>query len=203
VKIKGTSRDYSCFFVGVSLLLVGFGSGWETSRRLMISASGETQLSYLQARGNAPSPLRGEVLNSLREFQDGYRKRDPHQLNSFMQSLFPSDQDTRIIGTNTDEWSTGYDSVAQFIREDWLAWGNVRLNVDDAVVSSSGDTAWLATTGKVDIPGHSPRSLRLTAVLTRKDSRWLFRQIQFQWDERYMRLSDVLSQQGWLQLNLR
>jgi hypothetical protein len=93
VKIKDTSRNYFCLLLGLSLLLVGFCSGWEISRRLMISANGETQLSYLQARGDAPGPLRAKVLDSLRKFQDGYRKRDPSQLGSFMQSLFPADQD--------------------------------------------------------------------------------------------------------------
>jgi hypothetical protein len=201
VNIRNSNRHYLIVF-GCCLLLVGFVVGWRASRRLTVSANTETQQSYLREKGDASSSIRAEVLTSLREFQDGYSKRDPQQLDVFMQRLFPKDQDTRVIGTDANEWRTGYDSIAQFIRDDWLEWEDVQLSLDDSVISSSGDSAWLATTGKI-ISQHSTRSIRFTAVLTRRDRRWLFRQIQFQWDERLLRFRDLFSREGRSQIKFR
>jgi hypothetical protein len=138
----------------------------------------------------------------LREFQEGYTKRDPRQLDVFMRRLFPRDQDARVIGTGRNEWRSGYDGIAEIIRNDWLEWGDVRLAVDSAVVSGSGDVSWLATTGTVTI-GSSTRPIRLTAVLICRDGHWLFRQVHFEWDERLLRFSDLLSRRRWAQFNLR
>jgi SnoaL-like domain len=168
----------------------------------MVSAHAEAQQGYLNEKGNASDSVRAEVLTSLREFQDGYSKRDPKQLDVFMQRLFPSDQDTRVIGADANEWRTGYDSIARFIKDDWLEWGDVRLAVDNSVISSSDNVAWLATTGKV-VWAHSSRPIRFTAVLTRRNGRWIFRQTQFQWDERPLRFSDLMRKEGWSQLNFR
>ena len=50
-----------------------------------------------------------------------------------------------------------------------------------AEISGAGDVAWLATPGTVTF-WETPRSLRFTATLVHEDGRWLFRQIQFQWE---------------------
>jgi hypothetical protein len=193
-----TKRVYFVIILGISLV-AAFLVGWEASRRFKVRPNPDIQRSYLAERGDASNPLRAEVLASLREFQDSYTKRDPHQLTAFMEDLFSRGQDTRLIGTDADEWRNGYDSVAQFIGDDWREWGNLQLDVNDAAVSSAGDAAWLATTGKVIFHG-SPRAIRFTAVLTRRNGRWVFRQIQFQWDERLMRFSDLFSKQAWPRL---
>jgi hypothetical protein len=119
-----------------------------------------------------------------------------------MEALFSRNPDTRAIGTDFNEWATGYDAVAQFIRTDWRAWGNVQLDVDDAVVSSSGDVAWLATTGTVTFTDSS-RPIRFTAVLTLQDSRWLFRGVQFQWDDRPASFSDLTGKPVWSLFSFR
>jgi hypothetical protein len=63
--------------------------------------------------------------------------------------------------------------------------------VPGAVVSSSGNVAWLATLGNVDFHGH-PRPLRFTAVLERRGEQWQFRQVQFQWNDNDPKLGDLL-----------
>jgi hypothetical protein len=119
-----------------------------------------------------------------------------------MESLFPRDQDTRAIGTGFNEWVTGYDSVTHFIRTDWRVWGDVKLAVEDSVVSSSGNVAWLATTGTVTFP-YSSRPIRFTAVLTYQDSRWFFRQIQFQWDDQPVSFLELMDNRAWPQFSFR
>jgi hypothetical protein len=131
-------------------------------------------------------------LQALRRLQDGYTRRDPAQLEVFMQGLFPEGEQVVVLGTNSSEWVDGYRSVSRFILSDWLHWGDLRLKVEDAVVSSQGDVAWMATVGQVGL-GSSPLPVRFAAVLTRHERGWLFRQVQFQRVEHGASLSELLS----------
>lgn len=198
----GVHNRHHLFLVGCCLLLAGFVVGWKASRLLVVSANSEIHRKYLREKGTASNSVRAAVLDSLWEFQKGYSSRDPNHLDEFMEELFSRNQDTRAIGTDFNEWATGYESVAQFIRTDWRAWGEVRLAVDDCVVSSSGDVAWLATTGTVSFTASS-RPIRFTAVLNFQDSRWLFREIHFQWDDRPFSFTDLTGRTIWSQLRFR
>jgi hypothetical protein len=174
--------------VSIASPLFGFVVGWVGSRRLSISPNHELNRPYLTDRGDASGKVRTDVTRALRELQDGYTKRDPRQLSSFMQRLFPNDEHILICGTDPSEWIQGRESAQRFIGRDWTSWGDLRLAVDNAEISSLGDVAWLATTGTV-----SNRPIRFLAVLIHTNDRWLFRQIQFQWDDvRSIRLSDLL-----------
>ena len=179
--------------VAVALLLLcgGFVAGWAASRRLGKTTYADLKSAYLAEPGDAPAEVRTEVLQALRAFQEGYLRRDPQQLASFMQRLFPQDQHLLVAGTETGEWRLGYDSVERFIRGDWLKWGDVRLEVDNAVICSMGDVAWIITLGTVG-SGSSARPIRIMGVLTHSNDRWVFRHIQFQWDVGGVSLSELL-----------
>jgi hypothetical protein len=122
------------------------------------------------------------VLQVLRLFQDGYVKRDLAQLDPFMQRLFADSDEILMLGTGSLEWMRGYASVRQLVKSDWQYWGDARFAMDDSIVWASGDVAWVATVGTVSSSGIA-RTARLTAVLTRGERGWLFRQIHLQWDE--------------------
>lgn len=184
------SRAFSRAVWALGMLAIGFLAGWLSGSRLSIGVNAATQRDYLADRGDASPATRAAVLASLQEFQAGYRARDAARLDAFMQSLFPRTAPVLLAGTDVGEWRTGYQPVRTFIASDWRNWGDLRLDVPRAAVSSYGDVAWLATTGSVRMT-HSSRPIRFTAVLTRQGDKWLFRQLQFQWDDRPARLSDL------------
>jgi len=71
--------------------------------------------------------------------------------------------------------------------------------VNNSIVWSAGDVAWIASVGVV----HGQRvdhPLRFSAILTRHGHNWLFRQVHFQWDARDPRPSDVLRVSTYLKL---
>ena len=175
--------------VGFALLFAGFVAGLVCSRHLKNSVPDVGRKAYLAQKGDAPPDVRNGVLAAFRDFQDGYSHRDPKQLESFMGRLFPDGDDVLLLGADYGEWIRGRNRVSRFIQSDWERWGDVKLSVEEATVWSSGDAAWLATTGTVDSP--LPRPLRFSAVLTRHGQSWLFRQVQFQWDESDARVSDL------------
>jgi hypothetical protein len=174
-------------------LLLGFVAGWKGSRRLYVSTRNENR-PYTILAGDASEDVSIAVKRALQEFQDGYTSRDPRQLSTFMDRLFPNDEHILVCGTDAGEWIQGRASVQRFIGGDWTSWGSVRLATNEPVISSSGDVAWLATTGTV-IFHDRPRTIRFLAVLQRTGDRWVFRQIQCQWDEwdtRPARLSELI-----------
>jgi hypothetical protein len=143
--------------------------------------------------------VRAGVLAALNDFQAGYKKRDPKDLDAFMNRLFERDGDVLIEGTDAGEWVRGFPAASEFIGADWRDWGDFRFNADDAIVWSTGDVAWIASIGEVHFKG-TDRPIRFSAVLTRKADRWLFRQVHFQWDERDPGSGDILRPGTYLQL---
>ena len=175
--------------IALGLATGGFLTGWHLSRRPIGFGR---PVHYLNYKGDAQEQVRTEVLVSLRAFQSGYTKRDPAIIAAFMDQLFPKESDILVLGTDSGEWVEGYQRVAEFIANDWRYFGDVRLDVDNAMISAENDVAWLTTIGSVGSGSLPPRVIRFAAVLTRSDGRWLFRHIQFQWDDRAETLAEQL-----------
>jgi hypothetical protein len=92
-----------------------------------------------------------EIRRVLQEFQHGYERRDPSQLEPFM-ALFTSDAE--VIGTNgiepgVEEWLQGRDAARELVAGDWDSWGDVRLNLDAASIRVRGDVGWIAAAATV------------------------------------------------------
>ena len=185
---KGRSPIGKMLGVAAGVLFLGFVAGWEGSRRLYISTGNRE---HVRQPGDASAEVSIGVKGALQQFQDGYTARDLSRLSEFMGRLFPEDEPIVLCGTDGGEWIQGRASVQQFIGGDWAHWGSVRLVTNDVVISSSGDVAWLATTGTVGDGGRA-RPIRFLAVLQRNKERWLFRQIQFQWADRPVTLHELV-----------
>ena len=172
-------------FAGLAALLLAFGFfslGFISNRHLKTAVRNDARKAYLAQAGNATPTERTAVLSALREFQDGYVKRDPAQLDAFMNRLFVKDDDVLLMGTDSGEWRRGYSQIADFIRTDWTNWGDFRFAVDDSIVWCSGDVAWVVSTGTLRDQG-SERPLLFSAILTRHGGDWRFRQLHFQWND--------------------
>lgn len=154
-------------------------------------ASADSHAEVLRQPGNAPVEVKAGVQAALKDFQDGYAQRNPKNLDAFMDRLFDKNDDILILGTGRSEWSRGYPAAVEFVRRDWAEWGDFRFNVNDALVSSHGDVAWMATVGTVQFR-HSSRQVRFSAVLTRHGDKWLFRQMQFQYEDRAITAENLL-----------
>ncbi len=94
-----------------------------------------------------------EIRATLQKFQDGYTARDVTWLDDFMQ-LFASSDEIEMIGIGAakravTEWFEGRARIREIVENDWLYWGDVRLDVAGAKITINGKTAWLSTTGTV------------------------------------------------------
>ena len=173
------------------LTLGAFLFGFLSFRHLKGSIPNELREQYHLRGGNAPPSVRAGVIATLRDFQQGYVKRDAKDLNAFMNRLFLRNDDILLLGTGGGEWARGYPAATQFIGSDWMYWGDFRFAVDDSAIWSSGDVAWIASVGAVHEYGMA-RPLRFSAILTRNGSNWVLRQADFQWDDREPGPADLL-----------
>jgi hypothetical protein len=182
VKFRSTYRTALAVLAAVLLAYSFFILGFISSRHLKTAVQSDVRKAYLAQPGNATQADRAGVLAALREFQEGYVKRDPKELDSFMNHLFLKGDDVLLQGTDSGEWVRGYSAVGDFIRADWAGWGDFRFDVDDSIVWSTGDVAWIASVGTLRDHG-SERPLRFSAILTRHGNGWRFRQVHFQWGD--------------------
>ena len=138
---------------------------------------------YVFAKGNADPETRSQIEQKLLQFQAGYEARDTSVLHYFMDDLF-SQENILILGTMPLEIYSGYDEASDLVRSDWLQWGDVRLLVQNANISTRGNVAWFTTIGSVkfDLSRYLVLPLRFSGVLVQEDFGWKFQQAQFQFD---------------------
>ncbi|HET9804819.1 MAG TPA: nuclear transport factor 2 family protein [Candidatus Acidoferrum sp.] len=176
---------------GLLLLLVAFFAGWLTSNRVNVGTNEAEQVRGVQSRGNATPETREAILAQLRLLRDAYLKRDVNAIDAMMTQLYANNDAVQVFGADANEWNRGYVATAKFIRNDWAQWGDVKLNVEDATVSSQGETAWVALNGRVEFSSNK-RPIRVTATLARIGDKWMFEQIVFQWIDRRAGWRDLL-----------
>jgi hypothetical protein len=135
------------------------------------------------SKGNSPDSVRIKIIDQLKKFQDGYTKRDPKSIETFMLSLY-SRNNLLILGTMPNEVYIGYEKATSLVKSDWESWGDCRFEIDSANISSSGNTAWFSTRGYVefDLSHLLVIPLRLTGIMVNEDQEWKFQQQQFQFD---------------------
>jgi hypothetical protein len=156
------------------------------------------------ALGNSPDSVRMEIIDQLRKFQDGYSKRDPKDIDNFMQSLY-SKNNILILGTMPKEVYKGYKNSARLVKSDWESWGDCKFAIDSANISSSGSTAWFSIKGYVefDLSKYLVLPLRLTGIMVKEDQEWKFQQQQFQFDIDFsLSLVAILIISAWILISL-
>ena len=133
--------------------------------------------------GDAPDSVRSEIIKQLKRFQEGYTSRNTSEIDSFMSALY-SRENILILGTMPGEIYKGFERATQLVKSDWESWGDCRFGIENANISSSGNTAWISTRGFVefDLSRLLVLPLRLTGVMVMENNAWKFRQQQFQFD---------------------
>jgi hypothetical protein len=70
-----------------------------------------------------------------------------------MNRMFPKNDDILLLGTDAGEWARGHPGEGEFIRTELAELGDFSFVVDDSVVWSTGDVAWIASVGVVHEQG--------------------------------------------------
>ena len=155
-------------------------------------------------KGNAPDSTRMEIIDQLNKFQDGYSKRDPKNIDTFMQSLY-SRENILILGTMPGEIYIGHEKATKLVKSDWDSWGDCKFEIDSASISSSENTAWFSTRGYIefDLSNLLVIPLRFTGIMVKEDQEWKFQQQQFHFDIDFsFSLIATLVISGWILISI-
>jgi hypothetical protein len=197
--MSNRSRVFALSFIIAFFALFGLTCGFAAYLHLQHDALKQSRSPNFEQPGNASPTVRAAIVQKLHTFQNGYARRDPKAVDSFSDNLFSKDGDILILGTDSGEWIRGTPAAKTFIKEDWRAWGDLRLECDRAAVWSSGNVAWTTTVGLVHW-NKRERPLRFTAILILEDGRWVFRQMHFQWDDDGPSANPFLHPRAWLSM---
>jgi uncharacterized protein (TIGR02246 family) len=125
------------------------------------------------------SPQTGaEIQSVLDQFSVSYGKKDIDALLS----LFNADPNVLVIGTGEDEKRTGQDEIRIQFERDFCQSDKLTVEFENVAISEKDDVCWVAGDTNVYLTAEGRALhvyLRFTAVLTRKDGKWLFVQTHF------------------------
>lgn len=121
----------------------------------------------------ADAKTESEVMTKLDRFIKAYHDKD---LDAML-TLFAPDPDVVFYGNGEDEKSIGVMGIREQAEHDWSQSASVSLEIQWSSVSSAGTVAWIAAdieirAGVGGIEMIMPA--RLTAVLEKRGSAWLF-----------------------------
>jgi hypothetical protein len=138
---------------------------------------------FVYSEGSAPDSIRQEILQVLKQFQEGYTNRDISVLPTYMEQLF-SKKNLLILGTMPREVCEGLEEAEELVRSDWESWGDCTFFIDNANISCNEGTAWFSTLGHVefDLTSLLDLPLRLTGTMVNENNTWKIQQLQFQFD---------------------
>lgn len=88
-----------------------------------------------------------DVKRVLDNFQKGYTERNLDNAKTFVNELFSSKEDCIVVGTGFAEWCKGKDEILELIEIDWQYWGNLSLDLDNAVITMAGEAALFNVAG--------------------------------------------------------
>lgn len=101
-----------------------------------------------------------EIQKTLQTFQTGYSERDTSKASDWCNKIFYDN--VEIIGTysihpESREWFTGKDKAISVFQNDWIAWGDMQANIEEANIDFDNNLAWVSFEATVI---KSPRNSR-------------------------------------------
>ncbi len=88
-----------------------------------------------------------KVLDTILKFQKGYFERNLQNVDKFAEDLFVDSDEVVIIGTGNGEKCIGLEEIKELLKIDWEYWGNFELNLEEAIITSHGEVAWIVCDG--------------------------------------------------------
>lgn len=136
----------------------------------------------------SPEVIKGETLSAemadavmqpLKSLAQYYKIRDVEQIDKCINDTMLSDE-LLILGTNPKEIFYGREGATELLWGDWKYWGQVDINVEEAVFNRVGDVIHCVLRGSVKLDiWHFIIPIKITGILRKKDDKWYISKLQF------------------------
>jgi len=119
-----------------------------------------------------------EVTQAVKGMFEAYKKKDLQGVLSF----WAPDPDIVVIGSGSDEKSTGIGQFIEQLKRDWMQAEVSTISFKDYLVSSAGIVAWFSA--EINFHGNIENNEfdlagRLTGIMEKRDGKWLWAQMHF------------------------
>lgn len=110
-----------------------------------------------------------EVKSVATRYFDAIRNGD----TGFMERFVSRDDSTLLIGTDPNEWWTGYERIVGIWKAQFEAMGgSFPIRSGDIKAYKDGNVGWFAAQPVLSIPDSDELSFRVTAVVRKEDGDW-------------------------------
>jgi len=89
------------------------------------------------------------LKDKLMLIQKAYEKREVNDVDEFMDNLFHSKERLTVIGTSDNELCLEREAIKKLFISDWKYWGDVKLDIEKAIIRLHDCTAWIHLPGTV------------------------------------------------------
>lgn len=111
------------------------------------------------------------ILKLVQSFEEGYKMRNQEKLSDFMNTIFATNVEITAIGTSavstaSEEWCIGYKAVSKLVSDDWIYWGDLKLDYTQIYSDLMNDNAYVSICGTVyeKMTSDSYNTFRLSLV---------------------------------------
>ncbi|MDZ7742610.1 MAG: nuclear transport factor 2 family protein [Bacteroidota bacterium] len=119
-----------------------------------------------------------EEIAQIENVLDQYVIANENQDFSIIENIWANDDDIELIGTDSDELLTGWESIKSAIRHQFESFENTYISVNDQQIhlNSTGNTAWFFETLNYNFlykgEAMSFEGIRFTGVMLKRGDKW-------------------------------
>ncbi len=114
---------------------------------------------YLSGQVNENNET-AEIQHVLQTFKTGCTERDTSKASEWCNKIFYDNVEiiwAYSIRPNSREWFSGIDKAISVFTRDWIAWGDLNANVEEANINIDDNVAWISSEATVT---KTPRNSR-------------------------------------------
>lgn len=119
-----------------------------------------------------------EEIAEIENVLDQYVIANENQDFSIIENIWANDDDIELIGTDSDELLTGWESIKSAIQNQFESFENTYISVNDQHIhlNTSGNTAWFFETLNYNFlykgEAMSFEGIRFTGVMLKRNEKW-------------------------------
>jgi hypothetical protein len=109
-----------------------------------------------------------DLKNAILRFYESFTAGDVN----IIEPILSRESSSLSIGTDPNEWWTGYDTIARVFKAQFQEMGGVQMKAGDVKAFVEGTVGWVADRPIMRLPNGQEVMFRVTAVFHQEDGVW-------------------------------
>jgi hypothetical protein len=109
-----------------------------------------------------------DLADLMRRWYEAFAAGD----SAFLEGAFSHQEGVLAIGTDPQEWWTGYDTIVRTLRAQMQELGGMRFAPGEVVAYREGTVGWAVDRPSIQLPDGAEIPVRISAVYHQEDAAW-------------------------------